>query len=85
MKFVAEIDVMPLKNLLDPQGKAVNLTLKNLGYNDVYNVRIGKHIQLYIESEDIETAKQEAEEIARRVLSNPIMEYFSINVKNLQE
>jgi phosphoribosylformylglycinamidine (FGAM) synthase PurS component len=46
MKFKAEIDVMPLKALLDPQGKAVTGSMKNLGLSEIQNVRIGKHITL---------------------------------------
>lgn len=81
MKFFVQIDVMPLKNLLDPQGKAVTMTLKNLGYKETDNVRIGKHIDMTIDATDETAAKQTAEEIARKVLSNPIMEYFSLTVK----
>lgn len=81
MKFFVQIDVMPLKNLLDPQGKAVTMTLKNLGYKETDNVRVGKHIELTIDATDEVAAKQSAEEIARKVLSNPIMEFFQITVK----
>ncbi len=49
MKYKAEIDVMPLKALLDPQGKAVTGSMKNLGLPEIENVRIGKHITLEIE------------------------------------
>ena len=50
MKFTAEINVMPLKALLDPQGKAVSHGLKNMGLSEIENVRIGKHITLEIEA-----------------------------------
>lgn len=49
MKFIAEINVMPLKALLDPQGKAVTHSMNNIGFTEVTNVRIGKHITLEIE------------------------------------
>ena len=55
MTYTAEINVMPLKELLDPQGKAVNAGLKNLGISETQDVRIGKHITLLI------TANSEAE------------------------
>jgi phosphoribosylformylglycinamidine (FGAM) synthase PurS component len=45
-KFQAEIDVMPKKEILDPQGKAVTGSMKNLGLAEIQNVRIGKHISL---------------------------------------
>ncbi|GAI93575.1 unnamed protein product, partial [marine sediment metagenome] len=54
MKFIVEINVMPLKALLDPQGKAVSQSMKNIGFNEISNVRIGKHITLEIESESKE-------------------------------
>ena len=56
MKYIAEIDIMPLKALLDPQGKAVSHGLKNMGLSEIENVRIGKHITLEINS----TSKEEA-------------------------
>ena len=51
MKFTAEIDVMPLKTLLDPQGKAVSASMGNVGLSEIENVRIGKHITLQIEAD----------------------------------
>ena len=50
MNFIAEIKVMPLKELLDPQGKAVMGGLSNLGIKKIGDVRIGKHIQLQIDA-----------------------------------
>ena len=46
MRFNAEIDIMPLKSLLDPQGKAVSASMKNVELSEITNVRIGKHITL---------------------------------------
>ena len=51
MKFRAEIDIMPLKTLLDPQGKAVSASMVNIGLSEITNVRIGKHITLEIDAE----------------------------------
>jgi phosphoribosylformylglycinamidine synthase len=80
MKFIAEIDVMPLKALLDPQGKAVGTTLTGLGYSDVQNVRIGKHITLEIEATNKEKAMTIVNEICAKVLHNPIMEGFEYDL-----
>ncbi|MDR1584517.1 MAG: phosphoribosylformylglycinamidine synthase subunit PurS [Prevotellaceae bacterium] len=80
MKFIAEINVMPLKTLLDPQGKAVGITLNDLGYPDVQNVRIGKHITMEIEATNKETAMTIVNEICSKVLHNPIMEGFEYNL-----
>ena len=57
MNFVAEINVMPLKELLDPQGKAVLGGLSNLGIKSIGDVRIGKHIQLQIDATNADAAK----------------------------
>jgi phosphoribosylformylglycinamidine synthase len=81
MKYIAQIDVMPLKNLLDPQGKAVNQTLSNLHYNNVLNVRIGKHISLELDAKSEEDAKNQAEDICKKVLANQIMEFYSIFIE----
>lgn len=76
MKYIAEINVMPLKALLDPQGKAVSQSMKNIGFNEISNVRIGKHITLEIESESKEKALERVNEACNRILSNPIMEGY---------
>jgi phosphoribosylformylglycinamidine synthase len=76
MKYIAEIDIMPLKALLDPQGKAVGTTLTGLGYSNVQNVRIGKHITLEIDAPSKEKAMIAVNEICSKMLHNPIMEGF---------
>jgi len=76
MKFIAEIDVMPLKALLDPQGKAVTHGLKNMGFSEIENVRVGKHITLEVDADSKETAKEKVETACKKLLSNPIMESF---------
>lgn len=81
MKFIAEIDVMPLKEILDPQGKAVTGSMKNLGLEDIQNVRIGKHITLEIEAKDKATAKQRVDEACKKLLANLIMESYNFELK----
>jgi phosphoribosylformylglycinamidine synthase PurS subunit len=80
MKFIAEIDVMPLKALLDPQGKAVSHGLKNMGLATLDNVRIGKHITLEVEAESKEKASEKVETACKKLLSNPIMESFQFTL-----
>ena len=63
-KFQAEIDVMPKKEILDPQGKAVTGSMKNLGLAEIQNIRIGKHITLEIEADSEATAVQQ-EQVAK--------------------
>ena len=79
-KFRAEIDVMPLDALLDPQGKAVTQAMVNLGLNEITNVRIGKHIRLFIDADSKKTAEKKADEACKKLLANEIMEGYSVTV-----
>ncbi|HEY6160535.1 MAG TPA: phosphoribosylformylglycinamidine synthase subunit PurS [Bacteroidia bacterium] len=80
MKFRAEIDVMPLKALLDPQGKAVTGSMKNLGLPEIQNVRIGKHITLEVEASSKEEAKKKVNDACEKLLCNKIMEFFEFEI-----
>ena len=80
MNYTIQIKVMPLKELLDPQGKAVMGGLENLGIGGVENVRVGKNITLEINADSEEKARQVAEEASKKLLSNPVMEYFEVSV-----
>jgi phosphoribosylformylglycinamidine synthase subunit PurS len=81
MNFVAEIDVMPLKEILDPQGKAVKASFKNLNIEGVADVRVGKHITIKLEAATKEEANQKVETACKKLLVNPIMEYFQFELK----
>ncbi len=80
MTYTVQIKVMPLKELLDPQGKAVMGGLANLGLAGVDDVRVGKHITLQVNADSPENAKAIAEEASKKLLSNAVMEYFEIEV-----
>ena len=80
MIYTAQVKVMPLKDLLDPQGKAVLGGLKNLELNAVTDVRIGKHIDLQIDAADKEEAIRIASDAAKKLLANPVMEVFEISI-----
>lgn len=80
MNFRAEIDVMPLKALLDPQGKAVTSSMKNLGLPTITNVRIGKHISMEVEAENKEIASKMVEKACKDLLHNPIMEGYEFHI-----
>ena len=80
MNFSVQVRVMPLKELLDPQGKAVMGGLQSLGLNKVSDVRIGKSISLQVEAASAAEARQIAEEAGRKLLANPVMEYFEIDI-----
>jgi phosphoribosylformylglycinamidine synthase subunit PurS len=79
MTYTVQVKVMPLKDLLDPQGKAVMGGLKNLGINSIADVRIGKHIDLQVEAATQEEAVKIAEDAAKKLLANPVMEFFEIS------
>lgn len=85
MKFVAEIDVMPLKSLLDPQGKAVTGSMKNLGLSEITNVRIGKHITLEVEAGSKEEAHSKVDEACKKLLCNQIMESYTFQLEEAVE
>jgi len=80
-KFLAEIDVMPKKDILDPQGKAVTGSMKNLGLTEIHNIRIGKHISLEIEAEDEQTAHTKVHQACKSLLANLIMEDYTIKLR----
>lgn len=81
MKFKAEITVMPLKEILDPQGKAVTSSMKNLGLGEIQNIRIGKHITLEVDAADETTAKAKVDEACKKLLANLIMESYRFDLK----
>lgn len=80
MNFSVQVKVMPLKELLDPQGKAVMGGLRNLGLKSVNDVRIGKTIQLQVEAQNESQARRIAEEASKKLLANPVMEYFEVSL-----
>jgi phosphoribosylformylglycinamidine synthase PurS subunit len=76
MKFSARITIMPLKALLDPQGKAVTHSMKNLNLEQIENVRIGKHITLEVDADDEKSAREQVDTACTKLLANPIMESY---------
>lgn len=83
MKFKAEIDVMPLKALLDPQGKAVTTSMTNIGLPEIENVRIGKHITLEIDAASESEAQNKVDNACKKLLTNQIMESYQFNLTEL--
>lgn len=83
MKFKAHINIMPLKELLDPQGKTVAKNMKNIGIEGIEDVRIGKHITLDIEASDETSAKTQVETACKKILSNVVMESFEYTLTAL--
>ncbi len=83
MKFLAEIDVMPLKEILDPQGKAVTGSMQNLGLTGIEQIRIGKHITIQLEAENKDQANEKVDTACKKLLANLIMESYSFSVKEI--
>ena len=77
----ARIDVMLKDGILDPQGSTVEQNLPSLGFKGVKDVRIGKHIELEIDAPDEQAAAAQVEEMARRLLSNPVIEDFTYAIE----
>jgi len=69
------------KDVLDPQGKVVGQTLKNMGYKNVINVRQGKYFEIELDEPDKEKAKKMVEEISKKLLTNMIIEDYTINLE----
>ena len=69
------------KEVLDPQGKVVNQTLKNMGYQNITNVRQGKYFEIEVNESDKDKAKIVAEEICKKLLTNTVIEDYKINLE----
>lgn len=83
MKFKAQIDIMPMEELLDPQGKVVTQSLHKLGLEKIDGVRIGKHINLFIDAENEDNARVAVDEACKKLLANLIMERYSIHIEQI--
>ena len=81
MKFKAEIDVMPLDALLDPQGKAVSNSMKNIGLPEITGVRVGRHIRLFVEAASKGEASEKVDAACKKLLSNQIMESYVFDLE----
>jgi phosphoribosylformylglycinamidine synthase PurS subunit len=78
MKFRFEVLVSLKEGLADPQGKTIQQALPTLGWDHVSEVRVGKHIELVVEADEEAAAREQVAEMARRFLSNPVIEEFRI-------
>ena len=69
------------KDVLDPQGKVVNQTLKNMGYKNILNIRQGKYFEIEVDENNKEKCKEIAEEICKKLLSNVVIEDYTIKIE----
>ena len=79
MKISATVTLK--KEVLDPQGKVVHQTLKNMGYQNIINIRQGKYFEIEINESHKEKAKEIVEEICKKLLTNVVIEDYTINLK----
>jgi phosphoribosylformylglycinamidine synthase len=73
-----EIRVVPRRGLLDPQGKAVADALHALGFAEVADARVGRHVVLDLRASDPEAARRRAAEMCERLLANPVTEDYVV-------
>jgi len=84
VKFLAEIEILPHKNLLDPQGKAVTHSMTAIGLSNVEHVRVGKFITLEINAATADEAQATADTACKKLLANLIMEAYHIRISQMQ-
>lgn len=85
MQFAAHVEVSHLPGVLDPQGATVERALPALGYQNVTEVSIGKTIRLVLDAADEAAARAQVEEMCQRLLANPVIEAYTIEIKVLEE
>lgn len=78
--FTSKINISIRKTILDPQGKAVEHSLKSLGFDAIEDTRIGKYIELKIDAKSKAEAEKISREACEKLLANPVMEDYSIEV-----
>ena len=69
------------KDVLDPQGKVVEQTVKNMGYTDIINIRQGKYFEIELNESDKEKAKKIIEDVSKKLLTNVVIEDYKINIE----
>ncbi|MGI8796767.1 MAG: phosphoribosylformylglycinamidine synthase subunit PurS [Acidimicrobiia bacterium] len=83
MRFEARVEITHLPGILDPQGATIERALPALGYDNVSDVRVGKSIRLVLDADDEAAARDQVEEMCRRLLANPVIEAYEIALSEL--
>lgn len=82
--YKAVITITFKKSILDPQGSAVHKALNSLGYQNVQDVRVGKHIEVLLEGDGLEEARAQLEEMCAKLLANPVIEEYHVDVAEVR-
>ena len=80
MLFTCEVYIRPRKDILDPQGDAVNKALDSLNFAGVREVKVGRYLVLSLDAADEESAKSQLDEMCQKLLANPITEDYQLKV-----
>ncbi len=84
MIFSSKIKITLRKNILDPQGKTIEHSLKSMGYNSILDTRIGKFVELQVEADSLDKAKQITDDACKKLLANPVMEDYEFEIVELK-
>jgi phosphoribosylformylglycinamidine synthase len=84
MRYKGSVKVMLKAGVLDPQGATLERALKSMGYESPLSVRVGKLIELELESESLESAQAQVEKWADELMANPVMERYRVKVESLK-
>ena len=84
MKFNSQIKITLRKSILDPQGKAIEHSLQSIGYNSILDTRIGKFIELKVEADSLDKAKQITDDACKKLLANPVMEDYEFEINEIK-
>lgn len=79
--MLVKVYVTPRKGILDPQGRAVEQSLKSFGFKSVSDVKIGKYITLEIAAKSVDDAREQARKMCERLLANPLIEDYTFEVQ----
>jgi len=79
-KFQAKVHVTLKKSVLDPQGQTILHAMDHMGFESVSGCRVGKFFEVEIESDSPESAKKKVEQAAKDILSNPVIEDFTVDI-----
>ncbi len=83
--FKASIRITRRPSILDPQGKTVHRALRDLEYSGIEKVRMGTYVEMWIDEDEEARAREVAEEACRKLLANPVMEDFTVELEQETE